>query len=55
MFNPRVTALEYAMVYLLEQEEKKLLHKGDHTEEDLEKLAQLEDLRAELQSHMAEK
>lgn len=55
MFNPRVTALEYAVVYLLEQEEKKLLTKETHTEDDLQKLAQLEDLREELQLHMKEK
>lgn len=55
MFNPRVTALEYAVVFLLEQEEQKLMHKGEHTDADLQKLAQLEDLRTELQLHMKEK
>ena len=55
MFNPRVTALEYAVVFLLEQEEKKLLAKEEHTTHDVQLLAQLEDLRAELQLHMQEK
>jgi hypothetical protein len=55
MFDPRVTALEYAVVFLLEQEEKKLLEKEEHTTKDMQKLAQLEDLRAELQLHMKAK
>ena len=55
MFNPRITALEYAVCFLLEQEEKKLISKQPHTARDLQKLAQLEDLRSELELHMKDK
>lgn len=51
----KLTALEYAVAFLLEREERKLLAKPVHTPEDLQDLARLEDLRAELQLHMTEK
>lgn len=55
MFNPRVSALEYAVIFLLEQEEKRLIHDAMHDSDHFRTLAQLEDLRAELQSNMEKK
>jgi hypothetical protein len=51
----KLTALEYAVAFLLEREERKLMAKTTHTQEDLQDSARLEDLRAELQLHMTEK
>ena len=53
--SEKLTALEYAVAFLLEREERKLLAKTPHTQEDLQDLARLEDLRAELHLHMTEK
>ena len=56
MFDPRVTALEYAVAFFLQEEEHKIIFKGGpFSDADLQKLARLEDLRAELQLHMKEK
>lgn len=49
----KLTALEYAVIFLLEREEHKLC--GTLSADSVQDLARLEDLRAEIQLHMTEK
>jgi hypothetical protein len=62
----KVSALEYAVLFLIEREEKKILSgKGSFltadnlwdrcNPEEFQTLARLEDLRAEIKLHMTEK
>lgn len=55
MFDPRISALEYAVVFLIEQEEKRLIHDSLHDSDHLRTLAQLEDLKVELHFNMGKK
>ena len=49
----KLTALEYAVIFLIEREEHKLM--GLNVPNSAQNLARLEDLRAEIQLHMTEK